>query len=106
MIEQALRDLPAVKSRIVAGTAKVCPMLHLETGACLIYDARPIACRTYGFYAERGAVLGCFRIETLAQQSPDTIWGNHPAVQASLDAIGPAKGLSAWLEGAEWGSES
>jgi Fe-S-cluster containining protein len=25
-----------------------CPALDLESGACLVYDARPIACRSYG----------------------------------------------------------
>ena len=81
-------------------------MLDEEAGACRIYDVRPIACRTYGFYAERGDVLGCFRIEALAKGSPDIVWGNQASVQADLDANGPAKSLSHWLEESQWSSES
>jgi Fe-S-cluster containining protein len=41
----------------------ICPLLDADTNACLIYEARPIACRTYGFYSERDKVLGCSQIE-------------------------------------------
>lgn len=75
----------------------VCPLLDLAAGACLIYDARPIACRTYGFYADRECVLGCHRIESIAKQSPDIIWGNHRAVEARLESLGPVKPLNGWL---------
>src|SRR5690348_1258614 len=37
----------------------VCPLLDTASGTCLIYEARPVACRAYGFYAEREYVLGC-----------------------------------------------
>ena len=73
-----------------------CPLLDLDSGACLIYDARPVACRGYGFYAEGRYVLGCSRIESIGQQSPDVVWGNHAALQAQLDALGPAMTLPEW----------
>jgi uncharacterized protein len=97
----------AVRRRILDGAGRarpvVCPMLDTDAGACLIYEARPIACRTYGFYAERGDVLGCFRIEALSKESTEVVWGNHDAVEADLREIGPARPLSVWLEGEGWG---
>ena len=75
----------------------VCPLLDLDSGSCLVYDARPVACRAYGFYAERGKVLGCSRIESLSRESPDIIWGNHAALEQEVDLLGPAAELSVWL---------
>ena len=69
----------------------VCPLLDLDSGNCLIYDARPIACRAYGFYAERGKVLGCSRIESLAAQEPEIVWGNHEALEDRLRSVGQAE---------------
>ena len=34
----------------------VCPMLHPESGGCLIYDARPFGCRTHFCAAAGGPV--------------------------------------------------
>jgi Fe-S-cluster containining protein len=86
--------------RASANTARpvVCPLLDTATGSCLIYDARPIACRAYGFYAERESVLGCHRIASLAQQSRDIIWGNHAALEQRLHSLGPAAPLPEWLQ--------
>jgi len=105
-IADALATLPAptadaARRRIgISASASrpvVCPLLDAATGACLIYDARPIACRAYGFYAERDSVLGCHRIESIAKQSPDVIWGNHPALEERLHSLGPAIPLFNWL---------
>jgi Fe-S-cluster containining protein len=102
----ALDALPApaaesARHRIAASASAsrpvVCPLLDTATGACLIYDARPVACRAYGFYAERESVLGCRRIESIATQSPDVIWGNHAALEERLRSLGPAAPLSDWL---------
>lgn len=49
---QALGDLPIDQSEFVRGRARsatageACPLLH--RGACLLYDRRPIICRTHG----------------------------------------------------------
>ena len=75
----------------------ICPLLDAESGTCLVYEARPIACRAYGFYAERGDVLGCSQIESLSRESPDVVWGNHAALADRMRNPGPAKELSAWL---------
>jgi len=55
----------------------------------------PVAC---GFYAERADVLGCNRIESISQQSPDVIWGNHAALEERMRELGSAKELSMWLK--------
>jgi Fe-S-cluster containining protein len=79
----------------------VCPMLDTDSGTCLVYEARPVACRAYGFYMERGDVLGCSRIETIAQQAPDVVWGNHVALEERLRTLGNAAELYHWLADGE-----
>jgi Fe-S-cluster containining protein len=75
----------------------VCPLLDTDMNACLIYEARPIACRTYGFYAERDKILGCSQIEALSREAQDIVWGNHTSIDASARELGPALELSVWL---------
>jgi uncharacterized protein len=106
-IVAALVALPATTSeelreriRQSAGASRrvVCPLLDLESASCSVYDARPAACRAYGFYADRQHVLGCFRIETLAENTPDVIWGNHGALEARLAReLGESAPLPSWL---------
>ena len=74
-----------------------CPLLDTDSGTCLVYEARPVACRAYGFYAERQYVLGCSRIEWIAEQAPDVVWGNQAALEDRLDGLGPAEVLSFWI---------
>jgi Fe-S-cluster containining protein len=97
-IAAALDALPApiaeaARARIAASAAAerpiVCPLLDTAAGACLVYEARPIACRAYGFYAERDLVLGCYRIATLAADRPEIVWGNHPALESQLGPTAP-----------------
>jgi Fe-S-cluster containining protein len=76
----------------------VCPLLDSVSGTCLVYEARPVACRAYGFYAERQYVLGCSRIESVAQESPEVVWGNHLALEERVERLGPAAELAAWLD--------
>jgi Fe-S-cluster containining protein len=106
LIATALRALPpetadSARRRIVQSASLprpiVCPLLDTDSGACLVYEARPVACRTYGFYAEREYVLGCSRIEAIAQQAPTIIWGNHLALEDRLLWLGAAAPLSDWL---------
>jgi Fe-S-cluster containining protein len=103
---EAVTALPAataeaVKQRIrdSAGMSRpvVCPLLDTDRGTCLVYDARPVACRAYGFYVERREVLGCSLIESVSRQSPDVVWGNHPALEEKVRELGPAAELSVWL---------
>ncbi len=89
------------RQRILASASAsrpvVCPLLDLASGACLVYDARPIACRAYGFYAERELVLGCRRIESIGREVPGILWGNHEALEDRIRSLGPAAELSEWL---------
>ena len=78
----------------------VCPLLDSDSGACLVYEARPVACRTYGFYAERHEVMGCSRIASIAEEWPDVVWGNHATVEDRLRGLGPVAELPQWLGGA------
>jgi Fe-S-cluster containining protein len=73
-------------------------MLDTHSGSCLIYESRPIACRTYGFYVEGKSVLGCHRIESLAEEFPDVVWGNATALEDKLQHLGPAAELHRWLD--------
>ncbi len=106
LIAGALSALPAdtaalVRGRIRASAAAprpvVCPLLDTGSGSCLVYPARPVACRAYGFYAERQYVLGCSRIESMGLQLPDVVWGNHTVLEELLASLGTAAGLAEWL---------
>lgn len=102
LIVAALDPLPpavadAARRRIAdsvfATRPVICPLLDTTSGTCLVYEARPVACRAYGFYAEREYVLGCSRIESIADQRPDVIWGNHAALEEETGLLGPAAPL-------------
>ncbi|MBS2015227.1 MAG: YkgJ family cysteine cluster protein [Deltaproteobacteria bacterium] len=88
----------AIDDRRARGTARpiVCPLLDDATGLCRIYDARPLACRTYGYYADREGVLGCHRIATLAESDAPIVWGNHEGVASAQRALGPLRSLVEW----------
>jgi len=114
LIADALAALPdgiarQVRRRIrdSAGAPRpvVCPLLDTDAGVCLVYEARPVACRAYGFYAERHEVLGCGRIESVGLQFPDIVWGNHLALEESLRSLGPAAELAEWHKQA-WGTDT
>jgi Fe-S-cluster containining protein len=105
LIADALRSLPAeignlIRKRIEGSRSSsrpvVCPLLDTNSGACSVYEARPVACRAYGFYVERHDVLGCHRIEAIARDSVDVIWGNHVALEEKLTALGPRLEFHAW----------
>jgi uncharacterized protein len=105
LIDEGVEELPAamrreVEARIAALDAQsepfTCPFL--EGGACLIYEQRPIACRTYGFYVERGIGLYCGDIRARAEggEFDAVVWGNQCAVDIRLDALGPRIPLTVW----------
>ncbi len=81
----------------------VCPLLDTNSGACLVYEARPLACRAYGFYVERREVLGCSRIESIARESRDIVWGNQLGLEERMHRLGPTAELFVWLEAGESG---
>jgi Fe-S-cluster containining protein len=100
-IEPAKSDIirNRIRQSVTASRPVVCPLLDRESGACLVYEARPIACRSYGFYVERESVLGCHRIESIAEEAPGIIWGNGTALQDKLQAFGAPAELHRWLDG-------
>ena len=75
-----------------------CPLLDSARGQCRIYAARPIACRTYGFYVQRGQGLYCRHIEQRVEQGEwhDVIWGNHDAIDRRLTLLGKQQSLLDW----------
>ena len=77
-----------------------CPLLDGARGACRVYDARPIACRTYGFYTERDAGLHCERVTRAIDErgvQSAVVWGNGEAVLRERRARGEAVALDVWL---------
>jgi Fe-S-cluster containining protein len=105
-VARALDALPAeagesarqrIRDSASASHPVVCPLLDTACGTCLVYDARPLACRAYGFYAERGLVLGCSLIERMAEQFPDIVWGNHTALEERIEGLGEQAELAVWL---------
>lgn len=78
----------------------VCPLLDRAAGACLVYAHRPVACRTYGFFAQRELGLYCHDIEVRVAggELDDVVWGNHDAIDRSLIGLGEARSLTAWFK--------
>lgn len=108
-LREALTALPpAVEEATRARTAEVsgapapitCPMLDRESGACLVYAARPIACRTYGFYTERDAGLHCSRVTTAVEENArdePVVWGNGEAIADDMKRFGELASLEKWM---------
>lgn len=91
LVLRRIRDSATVSRPVI------CPLLDTDSGTCLVYEARPVACRAYGFYAERQYVLGCSRIESMGQKLPNVVWGNHAALEERLRLLGADATLSEWL---------
>lgn len=79
-----------------------CPLLDPTSGACPVYVARPVACRTYGFYVQRELGLYCQSIESRVGDGAlaDVVWGNHDAIDQRLSSLGEARSLNEWF--ARW----
>lgn len=109
-IEEGLSALPAaaraeIESRLAeldAGARPpfVCPFLDREIGACHIYSHRPVACRTYGFYVERGigSYCGIIRERVESGEYSGVVWGNHELIDARLDRMGPKTPMLDWIQ--------
>lgn len=94
------RIAQAIARRRSAGATRpiTCPLLDEEAGLCRVYEARPIACRTYGFFADREGVLGCHRIAALAERDDGIVWGNHDGVMHAQSELGARRSLLEWLD--------
>jgi len=72
LLRDGLSDLPAeILQEITQTVAElstqltpfvVCPMLDKSAGACRVYEYRPVACRTYGYYVQHDKGLYCHDI--------------------------------------------
>lgn len=93
-IRREVEELAAAPVRPV-----VCPLLERASGSCRVYAQRPVACRSYGFYADREGGLYCGEIEALekAGQLCEVIWGNHDALESRLAACGDVRPLTEWF---------
>ncbi|MDX2151352.1 MAG: YkgJ family cysteine cluster protein [Bryobacteraceae bacterium] len=79
---------------------RVCPFLDTASGACSIYDRRPLACRAYGFYVEREKGLYCAMIRERVEsgEMQDIVWGNGEALEQRSEPLGPRLTLAQFLE--------
>jgi Fe-S-cluster containining protein len=99
LLQEGLARLaPALRAQIGARIRSlgseppvVCPFLDQAGGACLVYECRPVACRTYGFYVARDGGLYCREILARAGggECEGVVWGNAAAVERTLDELGP-----------------
>jgi uncharacterized protein len=96
-LEQIRREVAALESQ--AAGPFVCPFLDRVSGACPVYAQRPVACRTYGFYVQRGRGVYCREIELRESEGTleGVMWGNHDAVDARLSGLGKARPLNEWF---------
>ncbi len=101
-------QLEGIRHRLDAlGTQPIapvtCPILDPGTGACTVYVQRPVACRTYGFYAQRDKGLYCHEIEVRVADGTlaDVVWGNHDVVDRQLAGSGENRALNEWFNVSE-----
>ncbi len=107
-LTEAIERLPVdVRERVRAGIAEApdrgpltCPMLDRQHGSCLVYEARPVACRTYGFYTERDAGLHCAQVTQAIldhEEEGPVVWGNGDAIADDVRrAFGEVRSLREW----------
>jgi len=77
----------------------ICPLLDRSNGVCPVYAQRPVACRTYGFYVQRGLGLYCHDIESRVALGTlaDVVWGNHDAIDHQIAGLGEIRTLPEWF---------
>lgn len=97
--------LAAVRQRLTqAGSSPArpvtCPLLDPSSGACMVYHHRPLACRTYGFYLQRGIGLYCDDIRRQADQGawPYLTWGNQDGIDREAKTLGAVQSLFDWFQ--------
>lgn len=78
-----------------------CPLLDESEGSCRVYAARPLACRTYGFYASHQHDAWCERVAAhVAGVRDQLVLGNLDAIERDLSLLdGYRRDLCSWLFG-------
>jgi Fe-S-cluster containining protein len=86
VVEQKIEALLRQSVEQTLGAAVVCSYLDEQAGACQIYDARPLACRTYGFFVARDQDQDCKQIEVEVNDRGDAaiIWGYAEALRHNI----------------------
>lgn len=89
VVEQKIDALLQQLIQQSSSSSVVCPYLDEQEGACRIYESRPIACRTYGFFVARDHDQYCEQIETeVDRRREETIvWGNADAIRYELERM-------------------
>ena len=91
IVEERIRNAPAVGPL-------TCPMLDEATSGCRVYDARPVVCRTYGFYTDRDAGLHCHKVTSAVRENgaeQTVVWGNGEAISRDMSVLGEARRIDA-----------
>jgi uncharacterized protein len=80
-----------------------CPFLDKDNGSCMVYEARPTACRTYGFYAARDGGLYCPDVANRVEQGDyaQVIWGNAESLDVRIKELGDQVELLTWIRETE-----
>lgn len=103
-LDEAIATLPATIQTEITGKIRillrqiaegtlpqsvVCPYLNEQEGICQVYESRPIACRTYGFFVSRHDNQYCQIIETEVNSRGDAniTWGYVESIQQELQQI-------------------
>jgi Fe-S-cluster containining protein len=96
-ITQTVAKLSAHSTQFV-----ICPMLDKSQGNCRVYEHRPVACRTYGYYVQHDKGLYCNDIlERVSSGELDkVVWGNQNTIDRQLKRLGDSKDLTQWF--ADW----
>jgi Fe-S-cluster containining protein len=96
-IIQAVTELSEQSTQFV-----VCPMLDKSKGACRVYECRPVACRTFGYYVQHDKGLYCNDILECVTSGAlnEVVWGNQNIIDRQLSSFGDTKDLTEWF--AHW----
>ncbi|MEY2695959.1 MAG: hypothetical protein RL333_97 [Pseudomonadota bacterium] len=94
------RILTDIGSLAGATMPVMCPMLDADEGACRIYPYRPLACRSYGYYMQKGIGLHCQQIEQKVASGllDQVVWGNQDALDRDLRVEGEPRSLAVWID--------
>lgn len=95
-ITQTVAELSTQSSHFV-----VCPMLDKSQGICRVYEYRPVACRTYGYYVQHDKGLYCSAIleQVNNGELDEVVWGNQNTIDRQLNHLGDSKTLTEWFAG-------
>ena len=107
-LKEGLIRLPEDEARQIQNEVKdlaresgplICPLLNQSEGACKVYPYRPLACRSYGYFIQKGVGLHCKKIEAQVNQGAldRVVWGNQDALERDMRQEGAARSLHDWF---------